>query len=53
MRCDVIAHRLLQLAELSGHALQSHARLLKLLMGSAHQVAVPVRRLASVLQLKV
>lgn len=44
-------HLFLQLAELRGHGLQTDSGLLELLVGCSNQVAAPVRRQTSVIQL--
>lgn len=45
-------HLLLELAELSGEAVNADARLLQLLVGGPHQVAVPLSRLPGIVQLE-
>lgn len=45
-------HLLLELAELGGEAVDANAGLLQLLVGSPHQVAVPLSCLPGVIQLE-
>lgn len=45
-------HLLLELAELGREAVDADSRLLELLVGSPHQVAVPLSRLPGIIQLQ-